>query len=296
MAKTGWNDREHLALRGLSVLAKVIYLLVFRRRMDYASGVAGGSGRKICYQTVVDEVQFIPDWGSQRTAWSPTKGEVRASIQELRRVGLVEDAGSNVQEGYKKFLPLATTDGSVQKRNDAGTTQERHIANATGNDAGNFSWDNGLTDGEHAGSDLGAVSKSFPRTPLLRISGYPEEKETTLFGSPPMAAESNVTQMSQTKAARTRELKQTAQRVLTFLNARTGARFQGVDATIKPIMARLAEGYSEQQVRQVIALKVREWGKDPHMRRYLRPKTLFCATNFANYAGELGAPEKVGCE
>ena len=40
----------------------------------------------------------------------------------------------------------------------------------------------------------------------------------------------------------------------------------------------------------VIAKKVREWGADPKMSTYLRPATLFNATKFAQYQGELVVP------
>ena len=74
--------------------------------------------------------------------------------------------------------------------------------------------------------------------------------------------------------------------ILIFLNEKTGKKYQPVKANLSLISARLKE-YSEDQLRQVIAKKCREWGTDDKMAQYLRPKTLFNATNFANYAGEL---------
>ena len=74
--------------------------------------------------------------------------------------------------------------------------------------------------------------------------------------------------------------------ILIFLNEKTGKKYQPVKANLNLISARLKE-YSEDQLRQVIAKKCREWGTDDKMAQYLRPKTLFNATNFANYAGEL---------
>ena len=74
--------------------------------------------------------------------------------------------------------------------------------------------------------------------------------------------------------------------ILIFLNEKTGKKYQPVKANLNLISARLKE-YSEDQLRQVIAKKCREWGTDDKMAQYLTPKTLFNATNFANYAGEL---------
>ena len=81
--------------------------------------------------------------------------------------------------------------------------------------------------------------------------------------------------------------------LIAFLNEKTGRAYKPVEANIKPIMARLKEGFSEREVRQVIAKKAFEWGADPKMETYLRPKTLFRPENFANYAGELVVPDEV---
>ncbi len=80
----------------------------------------------------------------------------------------------------------------------------------------------------------------------------------------------------------------TARVVLDFLNEKTGRRYQPVDANLKLIVARLRGGATEQELRQVIAKKCREWSADEKMSMYLRPETLFNATKFAQYQGELG--------
>lgn len=78
-----------------------------------------------------------------------------------------------------------------------------------------------------------------------------------------------------------------AREILDFLNAKTGRHYEPVEANLKPIAARLAEGSTPDDVRSVIAKKCRDWGADEKMAEFLRPKTLFNATNFANYKGEL---------
>ena len=74
---------------------------------------------------------------------------------------------------------------------------------------------------------------------------------------------------------------------LEFLNLKTGRRYEPVDANLRLIASRLKEGATLQDMKSVIAKKCREWGTDPKMETFLRPKTLFSATNFANYKGEL---------
>jgi uncharacterized phage protein (TIGR02220 family) len=77
--------------------------------------------------------------------------------------------------------------------------------------------------------------------------------------------------------------------VLDYLNERTGRSYQAVDSNTKLIAGRLNEGATVEQCKAVIDAKVAKWGADPKMDEYLRPKTLFNATNYAQYAGELGA-------
>lgn len=79
-----------------------------------------------------------------------------------------------------------------------------------------------------------------------------------------------------------------ARRILAFLNEKTGRNYRPVKANLDMLTARLAEGATETELRQVVAKKCREWAGDEKMNIYLRPKTLFSRTNFANYQGELG--------
>jgi uncharacterized phage protein (TIGR02220 family) len=81
--------------------------------------------------------------------------------------------------------------------------------------------------------------------------------------------------------------RQQAKEVLSFLNEKTGRAYEPVDANLKLIIARLKDGATAVDLRQVVAKKCREWIGDPKMAEYLRPKTLFNATNFAQYKGEL---------
>lgn len=101
------------------------------------------------------------------------------------------------------------------------------------------------------------------------------ETETTLSGKPdpsPPAKQS---------------LKPAAREILDFLNEKAGRNYQPVDANLDFIVARLREGATAAQCRQVIAKKAREWGGDEKMAEFLRPATLFNKTKFAQYQGEL---------
>lgn len=73
--------------------------------------------------------------------------------------------------------------------------------------------------------------------------------------------------------------------VLKYLNEKTGANFRPIDTNLKLIKARMQD-YTEQDLKNVIDKKVKEW-KGTEMQQYLRPKTLFNATNFENYVNSL---------
>lgn len=87
--------------------------------------------------------------------------------------------------------------------------------------------------------------------------------------------------------------KQSATEILNFLNEKTGRKYPAVKTNLDLIVARLREDYTLKQMRQVIAKKCSEWGADEKMVLYLRPKTLFNRTNFANYVGELVVPKEI---
>lgn len=79
--------------------------------------------------------------------------------------------------------------------------------------------------------------------------------------------------------------------VLSHLNAKVGRDYKPVEANTKLIGARLKEGATVADCLAVIDAKVLKWKGDAAMDQYLRPATLFNATKFAQYVGELkGAP------
>ena len=83
------------------------------------------------------------------------------------------------------------------------------------------------------------------------------------------------------------EIKKQAREILSFLNSKTGKEFRMVDTNLNLIMARLKSGATVLDCRQVIAKKTREWKGNEQMVQYLRPSTLFNATKFEQYVGEL---------
>ena len=84
------------------------------------------------------------------------------------------------------------------------------------------------------------------------------------------------------------EIKKQAIEVIEFLNEKTGRKYRASDTNLKFIMGRLKSGATVSNCRMIIAKKYREWKDDPKMIEYARPATLFNATKFEQYLGELG--------
>lgn len=117
----------------------------------------------------------------------------------------------------------------------------------------------------------------------LPVTRYPlpvTQESTALSGKP------DVVQLSNGKS----KFKGDAEIILAFLNEKAQKRFPTTKANLDFIAGRLQEGATVADCRQVIAMKVREWAGDVENRKYLRPATLFNATKFSQYVGELGSP------
>jgi uncharacterized phage protein (TIGR02220 family) len=74
--------------------------------------------------------------------------------------------------------------------------------------------------------------------------------------------------------------------IVDYLNEKCNTRYRAnTDTTKKHINARLNEGFTVADFKQVIDTKVAEWGKDSKMRKFLRPETLF-GTKFESYLNQ----------
>ena len=75
--------------------------------------------------------------------------------------------------------------------------------------------------------------------------------------------------------------------VIELLNERVGKNFQPTNQSTRAfITARLNEGRTMEDFKLVIEYKCKEWLHDEKMLKYLRPSTLFRASNFENYLVE----------
>ena len=71
--------------------------------------------------------------------------------------------------------------------------------------------------------------------------------------------------------------------VLSFLNKVSNKEFRETEHNLAPIMARLKDGYSQEQCERVIKNRCQKWAGDEKMDEYIRPFTLFRPRNFETY-------------
>lgn len=73
------------------------------------------------------------------------------------------------------------------------------------------------------------------------------------------------------------------------LNARTGKQYRDDGkGVVGNFLALAKDGYTEAQVVAVVDAKFKQWFKDPKMKEYLVPTTLFRPGNFRGYVDDLG--------
>lgn len=74
--------------------------------------------------------------------------------------------------------------------------------------------------------------------------------------------------------------------IIDYLNEKAGTKFRyNSKETVRHINARIKEGYTLEDFKHVIDVKVYKWKKDPEMSAYIRPQTLF-GTKMENYVNE----------
>ena len=81
-----------------------------------------------------------------------------------------------------------------------------------------------------------------------------------------------------------------AEKVIQYLNKKTGKSFRPVKTHTDKINARIKEGATLTDLVRVIDRKCAEWLDDDNMSQYLRPATLFSAEKFNNYLGQVDTP------
>ena len=91
----------------------------------------------------------------------------------------------------------------------------------------------------------------------------------------------------QAKKAKESKADKEATEVIDYLNIKTESSYRATtEANIKPIRARLNDGFSVEDCKKVIDTKSGQWLNNPDMVKYLRPATLFSPSKFEGYLNE----------
>ncbi|EHD4919982.1 hypothetical protein JQ662_000224 [Listeria monocytogenes] len=88
------------------------------------------------------------------------------------------------------------------------------------------------------------------------------------------------------KKQKLNDLSEKASVIVTYLNQKIGSKYKPSSKKTKEhISARLGEGFSVDDFKQVIDIKAAEWLNDTKMQKFLRPETLF-GTKFESYLNQ----------
>ncbi|MEG5771448.1 conserved phage C-terminal domain-containing protein [Enterobacter roggenkampii] len=85
-----------------------------------------------------------------------------------------------------------------------------------------------------------------------------------------------------------------AKQVLTHLNQVTSSRYQVSTTSLQNIRARIAEGYTVEELSLVVDYCNAKWSEDLTMAAYLRPQTLFQPSKFPGYLKSANSWAKAG--
>lgn len=79
------------------------------------------------------------------------------------------------------------------------------------------------------------------------------------------------------------EILKPGEEVVSFLNDFANRSFRMVKSNFEQINGRLKEGWTVQQLKEIVQAKTFEWNGDPEMEQYLNPTTLFRKKNIDKY-------------
>lgn len=133
------------------------------------------------------------------------------------------------------------------------------------------------TDGStHKSTEAGAIQ---PPTTILQPLTPNSKRDKDIVGLTPDPVN-----------GKRKEFAKQAVEIIGFLNTKAGRNYQPVKQNVDLVVGLLNGGVTADDIRSVVAKKVREWKDKPEMETYLRPATLFGPKNFhSKYHGELVA-------
>lgn len=84
------------------------------------------------------------------------------------------------------------------------------------------------------------------------------------------------------------EIKSPAVLIIEYFNEITGRKFRTTNKTyLNAISKRFKDGFTEEQIKEVIQVKTIEWKNNPTMSVHLNPETIFRPSNFEKYVNQV---------
>lgn len=79
----------------------------------------------------------------------------------------------------------------------------------------------------------------------------------------------------------------TPEETIEYLNTFTGRKYRMIKSNLNKVKTLIKEGYTYQDIKEVIEIKTYEWLNNPKMSQYLNPTTLFRLSNFDKYVNQV---------
>lgn len=223
--------------------------------VDFTAQEVGCYVRLLCYQ-----------WGN---------GSVPESHQKLKRI-----CGSRVSDSVLSKFPNGVNPRLQQERLKQESYREKQAASGRASAQARFNHRSTTVQPTHQ------PNVNSPSPSPSPVSILPEE-HTVAKARPDEHEFALEVPIQKTKK---QLLCEDAVTLLETLNENAGTRFEPCKVNIDMIVARISEpGVKVREVEKMIERQCAEWRSDK-MSKYLRPKTLFGAENFASYYGQRDLP------
>lgn len=208
------------------------------------------------------------------------------NLKRLREAGLIVQTGD--MKGRTGLIPVYRLNVQTNPKTGPFKRNQKRDRYDPSNDPENGTDDDGVTDPKteqfkqsqkRNSSENGTVPKTGPETvPKTVPVTVPKTGHGTVIGT---VIEPNKASPLSAKPDRISEVRE----VLKFLQNMTGRAYREVPSNVRLIESRL-KNTSLEDIKRVLVFKGEQWLDDPTMSQYLRPITLFRASNFEQYLAE----------
>jgi uncharacterized phage protein (TIGR02220 family) len=212
--------------------------------------------------------------------WQWSRGKVRRFIEELEVDGMVQKGNTETDRrkfvlsicNYSKYQDQNSSDGTgdgptTVQANLPKSSNSAEIAKKRGTGDGpekNQASDRDCVDIETSKRDDGTGDSTGDRPTTVQATDRRRYKN-----------KNDKNEENEKKKDIVGLRAATAREAIDILNEIAGTGFKHTKTNVGHVSARLAEGFTLDNVRSVVTSRVALWGDDPSMRQYLRPQTVF---------------------